>query len=608
MTKPTHHTWSTFTLKDGLDRRYKVPRQDPAPPWITEPYKDNKLTDPNVPPWTKHKSYTPRQDPDKVKTADTQPAEVIQQTLLQNLPKPPPPVQPLARVIHVEPSGHILPPPGSAPRPNGKGFMRVPTPPKRAGCALLVAACCLSHGIEVYASPSGDWRPTNYEDAATCLAPLRKNPAGAERGRHLCVPEFPGGDLCKHVMRRISPGRSGADSLKCLCVARTFACLNWTIQHPKVGRNLPCQLSLRGGMHLFGTDSIEYRRALLAQEHNPVAGTPPPLTPVNVCLLHGSNHYYNLARLEVVDWFAAEEDPPTPQSDYAPIPLDRTPGEILAAEEIGEALADPLNRCVIDGSRQYYNMPRLETVDWFAAEEPPSPEEYHHALLLPRSPHEWEVIEHTRNWLVYLLERSRAAPGVGRTPIHGYPQRGGGHKRARTDTITSEIVLNPTPADNPCCLFVCLCKLIGKPTDRAGVDELRLQIANQIAHRHSLMEPVATWTLSRWASAMGFDNVRSLIHATHIYPLRPGSRLDLHLVHEFTGASLWVLDHLGDVLFAIGRFTPSFALRLENSCTRRRRKPQTKGCVDTMNLVKIPTSLWRALSRVTFAQLTGSWK
>eukprot|EP00971_Amphidinium_carterae_P201335 3995435-Amphidinium_carterae.1 len=162
-----------------------------------------------------------------------------------------------------------------------------------------------------------------------------------------------------------------------------------------------------------------------------------------------------------------------------------------------------------------------------------------------------------------MLERFRGAPR-GRTPTHRLPQRGGGLKRTRADAITSDVVLNPKPADNPCCLFFCLCKLIGKPTDRTGVDELRLQIANQLARSNAVAEPIANRTLCRWAAAMGFESVRSLIHATHNHPLRPGSRLDLHIVHEFTGVTLWVLDHLDDVLFAIGQFTPNFALRLEN--------------------------------------------
>eukprot|EP00971_Amphidinium_carterae_P280245 5563539-Amphidinium_carterae.1 len=33
----------------------------------------------------------------------------------------------------------------------------------------------------------------------------------------------------------------------------------------------------------------------------------------------------------------------------------------------------PFGACMLDGSAQSYNIPRLETVDWFAAEDPPSP-------------------------------------------------------------------------------------------------------------------------------------------------------------------------------------------------------------------------------------------
>eukprot|EP00971_Amphidinium_carterae_P190182 3774965-Amphidinium_carterae.1 len=365
MTKPKHHTWSMFTLKDGLERRYKAPRQNPEPPWITEPYKDNKLLDPSIPPWTRHKSYTPKQDTTHEQSADVQKAEVPKQlSTNQSPPKPPPPVRPPARAVYVEPTGNLLPPPGSVPRPNGKGFMRVPTPPKRAGCNLLVMTCWLFHGTKVSTLPSGAWRPTTIEDGIPCLKSMSIYPALAELKMTSipCVTSKPGGYPCIIVIGYPCHSNTVDPLSRWSNAQKLSACLDWFASDPLDGRNPTYQSFSRGGMHLTGIHTVEYRRAL-ARETNTVLHTPSSTTPLHVCLLDGTFHHYNLARLEAVEWFDAEEDPPSPQSDYAGIPRDHTPGGLRAVEELREALASPLNRCVIDGSRQYYNIPRIETVD-----------------------------------------------------------------------------------------------------------------------------------------------------------------------------------------------------------------------------------------------------
>eukprot|EP00971_Amphidinium_carterae_P292396 5804443-Amphidinium_carterae.4 len=118
----------------------------------------------------------------------------------------------------------------------------------------------------------------------------------------------------------------------------------------------------RGGMHRMGTDSVEYRRAQLSDLRF-VFPTPTSTLPMNVCVLDGSVHRYNMGRLAAVDWFAAEADPSPAMS--------RCPSECRRAHMLYAPI--PRNTCLVDGTAHYYNIARLDTVDWFAAEEDPSP-------------------------------------------------------------------------------------------------------------------------------------------------------------------------------------------------------------------------------------------
>eukprot|EP00971_Amphidinium_carterae_P010520 207770-Amphidinium_carterae.1 len=121
--------------------------------------------------------------------------------------------------------------------------------------------------------------------------------------------------------------------------------------------------ALRGGMHLMGTDSVEFRNAQL-QTLRMMLRAPPSL-PMNVCALDGSVHHFNTALLDTVDWFAAEEDPSPPLS-RCPSESWRAYMRVVRAEL---PRAAPCNTCLLDGTEHYYNLARLDTVDWFAAEE-----------------------------------------------------------------------------------------------------------------------------------------------------------------------------------------------------------------------------------------------
>eukprot|EP00971_Amphidinium_carterae_P318392 6328373-Amphidinium_carterae.2 len=140
--------------------------------------------------------------------------------------------------------------------------------------------------------------------------------------------------------------------------------------------------------------------------------------------------------------------------------------------------------------------------------------------------------------------------------------RGGACKRGREESLTGEVVLSPTLDDNPSCLFLCLCRLVGKPCNGRGIAELRLQVATQISFHSHWGTMVNHSYMKQWATSLGYDSVHQLVQRTHVSPLRPGSCLDIHIVHEFTGLTIWVLDELDRVLLSLGDVAPSLALRL----------------------------------------------
>eukprot|EP00971_Amphidinium_carterae_P031110 612327-Amphidinium_carterae.1 len=99
-------------------------------------------------------------------------------------------------------------------------------------------------------------------------------------------------------------------------INRDSACADSATQYaPEVTRNHDAQQ--RGGMNCFGTDSVEWRRFCIPDL--PCALQSDMATaPLDKCVLTGTDQRYNLARLDTVDWFAAEEDP-SPRISHRPV-------------------------------------------------------------------------------------------------------------------------------------------------------------------------------------------------------------------------------------------------------------------------------------------------
>eukprot|EP00971_Amphidinium_carterae_P346276 6487628-Amphidinium_carterae.1 len=366
---------------------------------------------------------------------------------------------------------------------------------------------------------------------------------------------------------------------------RAFACCDW----------LPSCHGHRGGVHTpaHGNDLTDNERRTISTR---VSDT--TTLPLNVCVMDGSEQRYNLLLLDTVDWFSAEE--PISPTCRMPSAFVRPTGEIYELEAFRTAFiqfdwaapthvrtpqradicmicagtAHTLNTCEVDGSDQHYNLARLDTVDWFAAEEDPSPHFSSCIAPLLRPMEEVNQLAAIRGpFHAFSMLINGNVPSGGtptncqvcrrgnRGPDHN-ENRGGAQKRSIRDASDMLTVLDPAPQDSPDCLFYCLCRLIGKEATSVGVTELRLLIATKLSHLHMHSDCVAMHSIKQWATSLGYDSVCALIKATHLHPHRMGSALDLHVVHLLTGITIWVYDVNDHLIFALGESEPEHALRL----------------------------------------------